>query len=220
MFLDTIFEILKIKFFLSCFLFKYCSTSNLYFHFHFHFLIYYSSCHSSYFLQEDSGAQITIDKPPTNIVPANRVITIKGAPVNADKARQLVTKALNTPSLATHEIINNPQHPNAAPRQPPQLEVANLECVTQESSPVASKKRVKPLPSSEVRPLISYSKVAKASTTIDELAKEIETTCKVLIHFNFSLNSFLGSCYPAGRASLLDCYRSRNFRLTFGHFDG
>lgn len=104
--------------------------------------------------------------------------------MNADKARLLVTKALNTPSLTNQEIINHPNHPNAATRHPnaapdgfiPQdipLQQAK------ENLQTPSKKRVKPLPSSEVRPLISYSKVAKATTTIDELAKEIETTCKV-----------------------------------------
>ena len=95
----------------------------------------------------------------------------------------MVTKALNTPSLTNQEIINQPNHPNAAIRHPN----AAPEGVPQDSPlqqakenlQTPSKKRVKPLPSSEVRPLISYSKVAKATSTIDELAKEIETTCKV-----------------------------------------
>lgn len=134
-------------------------------------------------ITEDSGAQITIDKPPTNIVPANRVITIKGAPGNAEKARNLVTKALNTPSLSNQEIVSNPTSISKIilPENIVGTSTASPD-VTKDSLVPASgaqKKRMKPLPSSEVRPLISYSKVAKASTTIDELQKEMESKCKV-----------------------------------------
>ena len=147
------------------------------------FFYSYPICEFVSFLQEDSGAQITIDKPPTNIVPQNRVITIKGAPGNAEKARQLVTKALNTPSLTNQEIVTIPQAPQQTtqirPLIPPAEIAALLESAQTQESQTQQVKRPKPLPSSEVRPLISYSKVAKASSTLDELEKEIETKCKV-----------------------------------------
>jgi len=138
--------------------------------------------------QDDSGAQITIDKPPTNIVPANRVITIKGAPGNAEKARHLVTKALNTPSLTNQEIIT--QQATNTRITPPFEDMTNNQDSMQPSSvkenPILNnKKKIKPLPSSEVRPLISYSKVAKASTTLDELEKEMETKCQVQFFYAY-----------------------------------
>ena len=115
------------------------------------------------------------------------MITIKGVPGNAEKARQLVTKALNTPSLTNQEIVTHPQQPQqpiqARPLMAitPDISLLEAALAPQESQiqPQQQAKRPKPLPSSEVRPLISYSKVAKASSTLDELEKEIETKCKV-----------------------------------------
>nr|XP_047130700.1 ankyrin repeat domain-containing protein 17-like [Hydra vulgaris] len=56
-------------------------------------------------ITEESGAQITIDKPTVNNVPADRIITIKGNHTSSDKARYLVTRALNTPSLAARGVV-------------------------------------------------------------------------------------------------------------------
>jgi hypothetical protein len=63
-------------------------------------------------ITEESGAQITVEKPTTNVQgTTKRLIRIRGSPSAAEKARNLITKALNTSSFSKSEETEKPTQP-------------------------------------------------------------------------------------------------------------
>lgn len=132
-------------------------------------------------ITEESGAQITIDKPPANAVPADRVITIKGVPKCVEKARYLVTSALNTPSLHNkgNEVMTS-EYENkltTAVQSYPIVTITNTKPRPLSQSEPLKKVRVpqtKSLPSAEVSvtPLVTYRQVATGAVSLENIQKQ------------------------------------------------
>jgi len=57
-------------------------------------------------ITDDSGAQITVNKPEPQ-APNDRLIIVKGSPQSVERARFLVTEALNSPSIFQNQTRNN-----------------------------------------------------------------------------------------------------------------
>lgn len=144
-------------------------------------------------ITEDSGAQITIDKPPSNVIPADRVITIKGTPTCAERARHLVTKALNTPSLNNQGISVEPMSTNGnkVPNVSSVCSTAQtvVKSVSKPSCPVNVNAETRQPRLSTGRPIgvdvivtpqLSYSKVATGDISLQDLKKRKEPQTQVM----------------------------------------
>lgn len=137
-------------------------------------------------ITDESGAQITIDKPPANIVPADRVITIKGAPNCVERACALVTKALNTPSLNNRLYDGLPMDVEVKPVVPTTtvnstVAVQNMTPRVTAPTPVSKKRThnagTKSIASAEVSvtPLVTYTQVAAGAVSLENIQKQLQS---------------------------------------------